>query len=98
MGMLDWFRSIVKGEDKSIAQPPATAGGGEDKGAEVAGLNFKTAVDAHMKWKVRLESYISGTSTEQLKVEVVSRKAGAERTCAFATATMRAMDLPAGFR
>ena len=73
MGMLDWFRSIVKGEDKSIAQPPATAGGGEDKGAEVAGLNFKTAVDAHMKWKVRLESYISGTSTEQLKVEVVSR-------------------------
>lgn len=73
MGMLDWFRSIVKGEDKSVAQLPAAVGASEDKGAEVAGLNFKTAVDAHMKWKVRLETYISGTSTEQLKVEVVSR-------------------------
>ena len=54
MGMLDWFRSIVKGEDKTVANPPAAVGGSEDKGAEVAGLNFKTAVDAHMKWKVRL--------------------------------------------
>ncbi|MCK9382059.1 MAG: CZB domain-containing protein [Sulfuritalea sp.] len=70
MGMLDWFKSIVGG-DKSPATPEAA--GADDKGAELAGLNFKTAVDAHMKWKVRLESYISGTSTEQLKVEVVCR-------------------------
>lgn len=75
MGMLDWFKSIVQGDNKpaATATPVALQAGSDDKGAEVAGLNFKTAVDAHMKWKVRLESYINGTSTEQLKVEVVSR-------------------------
>ena len=74
MGMLDWFRNIVKGDKAAPEQALATAAAtGDEAGAEIAGLNFKTAVDAHMKWKVRLESYISGTSTEQLKVEVVSR-------------------------
>jgi hypothetical protein len=32
------------------------------------------------------------------KVEVISQEKGVERICAFATATMRAVDLPAGFR
>lgn len=70
MGMLDWFKGIVGG-DKNAAEPAAVAV--DNAGAELAGLNFKTAVDAHMKWKVRLESYIGGTSTEQLKVELVCR-------------------------
>ncbi|MDP2808533.1 MAG: CZB domain-containing protein [Rhodocyclaceae bacterium] len=70
MGMLDWFKSIVRGGGNP--QAPG-AGGADDKGAELAGLNFKTAVDAHMKWKIRLESYINGTSTEQLNVDVVCR-------------------------
>lgn len=70
MGMLDWFKIILRGDDK---QAVSAAGGTDDAGAELAGLNFKTAVDAHMKWKVRLESYIGGTSTEQLKVDVVCR-------------------------
>ena len=70
MGMLDWFKGIMRGDSAAEHLPVVT---GEDRGAELAGLNFKTAVDAHMKWKVRLESYIGGTSTEQLKVEVVSR-------------------------
>jgi hypothetical protein len=70
MGMLDWFKNIVSsGSDVTTA--PAVPD--DDKGAELAGLNFKTAVDAHMKWKVRLESYINGTSTEQLNVGTVSR-------------------------
>lgn len=70
MGMLDWFKSIVQGDAKSAAAPVAP---GDEKGAEVGGLNFKTAIDAHLKWKTRLESYINGTSTEDLKVAVVSR-------------------------
>lgn len=70
MGLMDWFRKIAGGgkDDGAQAQAPA-----DDKGAEVAGLNFKSAVDAHMKWKIRLETYINGTSREDLKVEVVSR-------------------------
>ncbi len=51
------------------AAPPAQ----EDGDGMVAGLNFKTAIDAHMKWKVRLEQYIQGNSNEELKVETVSR-------------------------
>jgi hypothetical protein len=70
MGMMDWFKSIVSGDGKAAAAAPAPA---DDKGAEVGGLNFKSAIDAHLKWKVRLESYINGTSSEDLKVEIVSR-------------------------
>ena len=44
------------------------------------------------------ETIQAGSTIAVVKVEVVSQKAGAERACAFATATMRAMDLPAGFR
>lgn len=40
---------------------------------EVAGLNFMTAIEAHIKWKSRLENYIQGTSSEDLKVETVCR-------------------------
>lgn len=72
MGMLDWFKSIIRGEESAPAASPAAAGAA-DQSSELAGLNFKTAVDAHMKWKVRLESYINGSSEEQLKVEVVCR-------------------------
>jgi hypothetical protein len=70
MGMLDWFKNIVSGGG-SQAAPAVSAL--DEQSAELAGLNFKTAVDAHMKWKVRLESYINGTSEEQLKVDVVCR-------------------------
>ena len=45
----------------------------------------------------RAETIQAGSTIAVVKVEVVSQKAGAERICAFATATMRAMDLPAGF-
>lgn len=74
MGMLDWFRNVMRGETPPAAAAESSAGGADDeRGAELAGLNFKTAIDAHMKWKIRLESYISGTSNEDLKVDVVCR-------------------------
>lgn len=73
MGIMDWFKQVAGGSGASgteqAAPPPAT----DDRGAEVGGLNFKSAIDAHMKWKIRLESYINGTSTEDLKVDVVCR-------------------------
>jgi len=70
MGIMDWFKQIAGDSQSAAAAAPAPA---EDRGAEVGGLNFKSAVDAHMKWKIRLESYINGTSTEALKVDVVCR-------------------------
>jgi hypothetical protein len=69
MGILDWFAKSSDVRDPATVTLP----GSEDKGVEVGGLNFKSAVDAHMKWKIRLESYINGTSQEDLKVDVICR-------------------------
>jgi len=36
-------------------------------------MNFDDAIAAHIKWKVRLNQFIDGTSTEQLKSETVCK-------------------------
>ena len=70
MSALDWFKRILgQKENETVSSPPPPA----DASMEVAGLNFMTAIEAHIKWKSRLESYIQGTSNEDLKVEVVCR-------------------------
>ena len=46
----------------------------------------------------RAEAMQVGGSIGVATVEVISQEKGAERICAFATATMRALDLPAEFR
>lgn len=66
MGILNWFKRAAT--DTAAPPPPA-----DDLGAELEGLNFMTAIDAHMKWKNRLESYIAGNSDEQLEVAVICR-------------------------
>jgi hypothetical protein len=68
MSALDWFKRML-GQKTEEAPPPMPAAGA----GEFAGLNFMTAIEAHMKWKTRLENYIQGTSQEDLKVEVVCR-------------------------
>jgi uncharacterized protein (TIGR00369 family) len=60
-------------------------------------INFLAPADGE-EIIARAETIQAGSSIGVVKVEVVSLKAGAERACAFATATMRAMDMPAGFR
>jgi len=60
-------------------------------------INFLAPADGE-EIVARAETIQAGSSIGVVKVEVASLKAGAERICAFATATMRAMDLPAGFR
>jgi hypothetical protein len=67
MSALDWFKRILGQPGEAAAPPPA------DASMELAGLNFMTAIEAHIKWKSRLESYIQGTSTEELKVETICR-------------------------
>lgn len=67
MGLLDWFTGSKKQEEAAACDQPSGRSG------EVAGLNFKSAVDAHMKWKIRLDAYISGTSDEKLDASVVCR-------------------------
>jgi len=59
-------------------------------------VNFLAPADGE-EIIARAETIQAGSTIVVVKVEVASKKAGAERTCAFATATMRAMDMPAGF-
>jgi hypothetical protein len=65
---MDWFRQLAGDAPNHDAPAPT-----EERGVEVGGLNFKSAVDAHMRWKTRLETYINGTSAEELVVDVVCR-------------------------
>ena len=37
-----------------------------------AGINIKTAMDAHVQWRHRLESFVLGTSQEGLQLDVVA--------------------------
>jgi hypothetical protein len=70
MGIFDWLKGVSTG-DADEQDAPST--GNEGQGAVIGGLNFMTAIDAHMKWKTRLEDYIHGSSKEDLRVEVISR-------------------------
>ena len=51
----------------------------EDAGAddEVAGLNFRSVVDAHLSWRTRLADVINGKSNEKLEPAIV----GADDQC-----------------
>jgi hypothetical protein len=69
MGILNWF----KPDDHDDGQRADGAGTNDPPGATVGGLNFMTAIDAHLKWKTRLERYIGDPSQEHIQVEVVGR-------------------------
>ena len=60
-------------------------------------INYLAPADGE-EMIARAETIQAGSTIGVVKVEVFSHKAGAERICAFATATMRAVDMPAGFR
>lgn len=68
MGLLDWFsRASKNNDDKGHA--PAEFDKGEE---EFHGLNMKTAIDAHVKWKERLVRQLSDSSSEMLEITRVA--------------------------
>lgn len=74
MSFRKWLFGLLGSQQKSqseqaLAPPPA----GHSLEEEVAGLNFRTAIEAHQKWKVRLQAVIDGDTSETLSVEEVSR-------------------------
>jgi len=75
MGLMGWVKSLTKGEPDSPADDASEtnrAAPVAEGGAVLAGLNFKTAIDAHMKWKARLEQCLGNDNDEKLDVDVVS--------------------------
>ncbi|MEQ1916023.1 MAG: CZB domain-containing protein [Gallionella sp.] len=64
---MSWWKSIFGANDKE------TAGLKEDAGEEIGGLNFKTALEAHIKWKMRLLGVVDGTGSEVLDPRIISQ-------------------------
>lgn len=64
MGLFD----IFKGKPATPAAAPAAPVADT---VSSTGVDFMAAIEAHVRWKVRLENYIEGTSTEKLDAEVV---------------------------
>ncbi|OGT20777.1 MAG: hypothetical protein A2342_08210 [Gallionellales bacterium RIFOXYB12_FULL_54_9] len=61
-----WWNSIFGNKDEEFSALQ------ENTREEFAGLNFKTAMESHLRWKLRLKSVIDGTSTETLDPAVVA--------------------------
>lgn len=72
MGLFSWVKKNIFGisdkEAETIDVNSVISQGQE----EINGLNFKGAIDAHVKWKQRLELFIKDESEEKLKVEDIS--------------------------
>ncbi len=80
MSMFSWLKNIFGADlppeaipnqaQSAVSSSAATAPANDE---EVSGLNFKTAIEAHRKWKVRLADYIDGRSSENLSVDTLCR-------------------------
>lgn len=75
------FFSRIFGMDQTLesaALMPADSGGGDEMrldaaaaAAVLAEIDIDTAIAAHENWKLRLQNYLEGKSSEDLKAEVV---------------------------
>jgi len=65
MGLFDWLRRHESGEENATLTFDANE-------QTLAGLDMKSAIDAHMKWRERLTDHLHGKSTEDLQIGAVS--------------------------
>ena len=72
MGIGGWLGRLLKaeGEDADSKTESESDLPGPQEEA-VAGLNFRTAIEAHQKWKMRLQDVIEMRSQEKLDPKVV---------------------------
>jgi hypothetical protein len=73
MTFRQWLSGLLAGKDegKSDAMQAPPSGAPEEE--EVEGLNFRSAIDAHQKWKSRLQAVIDSTSNETLVASTIAR-------------------------
>lgn len=70
MSILDWFKNVTAGESSAdLINQPLTFGKNEE---QFHGLNMREALDAHMAWTRRLESKLTGKSSESLRLATVA--------------------------
>lgn len=68
-----WLAQLMDDDDAPSdgrTGPPCAANACEE---EASGLNFRTAIEAHQKWKKRLHAVIESKSEEELDPELTSR-------------------------
>jgi len=74
MGFRQWAINLLGGttehQSNEVLAPPPVADLLEE---EAEGLNFRTAIESHQKWKARLQAVIDDNHSEHLSVAVVSR-------------------------
>jgi hypothetical protein len=66
--MLGLIKSFFSGKEADEIEAMVPANLPE----EIAGLNFRAAIEAHMKWKSRLNEQIAGHGSEQIDVAMLS--------------------------
>lgn len=71
MSILDWLKRATSGDQllPEGGHPPATFAKGEES---FHGLNMREAIDAHVRWKTRLQSMLEDNSDEHLEVGIVA--------------------------
>lgn len=76
MAFKQWLNGVLVGQAKNdpnqafiFSTPPAASAEEE----EVAGLNFRKAIEVHQKWKTHLQTVINSDKADSLSVEEVSQ-------------------------
>ena len=69
--MLNWLKQWL--EPNAAAVPAVAQGVNDAEPGEVAGLDFRTAINAHMRWKMRLRAVIDGGSDEAIDPDMLAR-------------------------
>lgn len=68
--MLDWVKNIFS--EKEVKEINDLTPGDAAK-AQAHGLDFSSAIEAHLRWKMRLADYIAGKSEENLDPETIGQ-------------------------
>jgi hypothetical protein len=76
--MFGWLKGLLDSRgtgheshisEATVKQADAIMAAGKE---ELEGLNFKSAIEAHLKWKTRLRAVIDGTSEEKLDPKIIA--------------------------
>jgi hypothetical protein len=68
-----WWNAFFGSKEEESSKNTEVTAFHDTSQEEFAGLNFKTALEAHIKWKTRLKGVIDGTGTEVLDPRTVAR-------------------------
>jgi hypothetical protein len=77
MSSNSWLAQLT-GDDVAASGSPTGPGSSHPHEEEASGLNFRTAIEVHQKWKIRLQAAIEAKSEEELDPDAVSRDDGCE--------------------